>query len=162
MWGALRGAAKFSVCTGWADGGARGAVSLCAPHSPAQAVAHSFVRSGSHGPLELGARGGGGGGGGGGGARAAQAAVSTAAQRRVCDLRRTREKWAMSFLFRPGMHAAPSHLVVTLISSLSASCALLGLRSNLDAGVTPGKGPNLLDRTLLAGVGSAPSSVVVL
>jgi hypothetical protein len=29
--------------------GTRGAVSLCAPHSPAQAVAHRFVRSGSHG-----------------------------------------------------------------------------------------------------------------
>ena len=52
------------------------------------------------------------GGGGGGGARAAQAAVSTAAQRRVCDLRRTREKWAMSFLIRPGMHV----LVVTWLS----------------------------------------------
>ena len=56
---------------------ARGAVSLCAPHSPAQAVAHSFA-SGSQGALELGAKGRR------GVARAAQAAVSTAAQRRVC------------------------------------------------------------------------------
>ena len=60
-------------------GGARGAVSLCAPHSPAQAVAHSFVRSGSHGAAGAGCE----------GAEgephdAAQAAVSTAAHRRVC------------------------------------------------------------------------------
>ena len=41
-------------------GGSRGAVSLCAPHSPAQAVAHSFVRSGSHGAAGAGCEGAGG------------------------------------------------------------------------------------------------------
>ncbi len=41
-------------------GGSRGAVSLCAPHSPAQAVAHSFVRSGSHGAAGAGCEGEGG------------------------------------------------------------------------------------------------------
>ena len=41
-------------------GGARGAVSLCAPHSPARAVAHSFVRSGSHGAAGAGCEGAGG------------------------------------------------------------------------------------------------------
>ena len=60
------------VCVFGRAGGARGAVSLRAPHSPAQPVARSFGVSGSQGALELGARGRG------GAARAAQAAVSTA------------------------------------------------------------------------------------
>ena len=80
MCAALKGAQKSSVCTGWADeGGARGAVSLCAPHSPAQAVAHSFVRSGSHEAAGAGCEGAEGEPQG-----AAQVAVSKAAHRRVC------------------------------------------------------------------------------
>ena len=77
--GIARGTEALRVHGVGRRGGSRGAVSLCAPHSPAQAVAHSFVRSGSHGAAGAGCEGAEGEPQG-----AAQAAVSTAAHRRVC------------------------------------------------------------------------------
>ena len=78
MGGIARGIEVLRVHGVGRRGGSRGAVSLCAPHSPAQAVAHRFVRSGSHGAAGTGCEGEGEPHG------AAQVAVSTAAHRRVC------------------------------------------------------------------------------